>query len=401
MKKRLLATLLCIVLVLLIAPPRLTAAEEMMNFIAIDEQMPIELINCVAVSGGTIYVPGSLFANYGLGVSYSYFSSAASAYLYTGDKQLFFELNTGRTYDGNDNSYAGAAFAQNGTVYVPLYLIQGFFGGFDYSYLTGSEYGNILRITTGAAILSDAEFLRAAGNMMRIYYDTYNRTSVAETYWPEPTQAPAPATTPAPAPTNTPAAAVPADLPEETRTPEGTAAPVHAGERITLGFVGLPTDRVLTELARSGIRTCFFLTPEDVRSDPDMVRRLVGEGHSAGVRCAGPDLRASLEETGTLLFEAARVRAVLIAAPEADSDTCRALAQSEGLVFCGVIRGAGEEEEEAPAVFDAAALAESAGGQPLLPDCAALGAQNIVALIRYLDAQRYDVAGPRETERRS
>ena len=397
MKKRLLATLLCIVLVLLIAPPRPTAAEGVMNFIAIDEQLPMEFINCVAVNGGTIYVPGYLFANYGLGVSYSYFSSAASAYFYTGDKQLFFELNTGRTYDGNDNSYSGAAFAQNGIVYVPLYLIQGFFGGFDYSYLTGSEYGDILRITTGAAILSDTEFLRAARNIMHIYYDTYNRPSVTEDYWPEETPAPAPAMTPAPSP----AVAVPAEPPEETTAPAGTAAPAHAGERLTLGLAGLPTDRVLTELARSGIRTCFFLTAEDVRSDPDMVRRLVGEGHSAGVRCAGPDLRASLEETGTLLFEAARVRAVLIAAPEEEAEACRALAQSEGLVFCGVIRGAGEEEEETPAVFDAAALAESAGGQPLLPDCAALGAQNIVTFLRYLGAQQYDVAGPRETERQS
>ena len=394
MKKRLLATLLCIVLVLLTAPPRPAAAEGTMNFIAIDELMPMELTNCVAVSGGTIYVPGFLFANYSLGISYSYFSSAASAYFYAGDKQLFFELDTGRTYDGDDNSYAGTAFAQNGTVYVPLYLIQGFFGGFDYSYLTGGEYGNILRITTAAAILSDMEFLRAARSTMRIYYDIYNRTSAAENYWPEETPTPAPAVTPAPGP------AAPTQTEQPEATPAGTAAPAHAGERLTLGLAGMPTDRVLTELARSGIRTCFFLTAEDVRSDPDMVRRLVGEGHSAGVRCAGPDLRASLEETGKLLFEAARVRTVLIAAPEEEAEACRALAQSEGLVFCGVIRGAGEGEEETPAVFDAAALAESAGGQPLLPDCSALGTQNIVTLIRYLDAQQYDVAGPRETERR-
>ena len=400
MKKKLLAALLCIVLVLLALPPRPTAAQGTMNFVAIDEQLPMELINCIAVNGGTIYVPGYLFPNYGLGVSYSYFSSAATAYFYAGDKQLFFELNTGRTYDGSDNSYAGTAFSQNGTIYVPLYLIQGFFGGFDYSYLTGSEYGNILRITTAAAILSDMEFLRAARSTMRIYYDIYyNRGSITEPFGPEPSQPP-PTATPAPSPTNSPTVIVPAELPETTPAPAGTAAPAHTGERLILGFAGLPADRVLTELARSGIRTCFFLTAEDVRSDPDLVRRLVGEGHSAGVRCVGPDPRASLEETGKLLFEAARVRTVLIAASEEESEACRALAQSEDLVFCGVIRGAAEEEEEPSAAFDAAALAESAGGQPLLPDCSTLGTQNIVTLIRYLDTQQYDVAGPRETERR-
>ena len=408
MRKKSLLVLLCALLLTLAVPVRTVRADAKLNFISINDQLPAELINCVAIQGGVIYVPYNLFSNYHMGISYSYFTSASTAYLYTVDKQLFFELNGGDTYDGLDNHYAGSALWHGGTVYVPLNLIQKFFGGFEFSYYSANEYGNILRINTGAASLSDEEFQRAARDAMRTYYLASLMPDPLITPAPDASSSPsASAPVPSPAVTLQPRPeATPAPTPEPPARPGETPPPLHAGERLVLGFAGLPADRLLNLLAQTGIHSCFFLTAEDIRANPDLVRRIAGEGHALGVLCADTEAEAetdapdALRGAAALLFEAAHVRTLLAAAAPGRAADCREAAEAEGMVYCGSLFVPAPDSGQADSP---AALLEAAktalGASPLLLDCGADNTLFLVQFLRYVSAQRYAVVRPLETDR--
>ena len=366
--KRLTSALLCgaLLLAFLLSAGGSAAEEEKLTFVSINDTLPPELVNCAAYYNGASYVPYYVFTNYGFGLSYSYFVSAATAYLSTPDKQLFFELNSGDAYDGDDNHYSASAIFLNGTVYVPVGLVCRFFGGMNYSNITGNEYGSILRITTDSAVLSDADFLRAARTLMRTYY---------QNYWAENN----------------------GDAPEEPEAPV-----MHEGDRVLLGFVGLPDAETLNSLESRECSASFFLTAEEIRAFPDLMRRLSGEGYSLGVWC--PEGTAGdWEEASRLLFETARVRSILICAPPERMEACLALAGKNGLACWEPDYRLLASEDAAPAP-DTVALALEAeeGDVSLLLDDGG-DVTELELLLESLLERRYDIVGPREidTVRRS
>lgn len=370
MKKKATALLLCIAMIVLFVPGGIIAAADDLIFISVNDTLPPELINCVTYYGGVMYVPYYVFSNYGLGISYSYFTSASTAYLYTSENQLFFEMNSGVTYDGDDYRYSVSAIFRNGTVYVPLNFTCRFFEGIGSTVLTGSEHGTVLRLTTGAAVLTDAEFLSAAKTVMRTYSQDYKNEHPDVT------------------PTDTPAA-----TPEPTKEPE-----THEGDRIVLSFIRTPTAHLLDLLSQNRLRVCFFLTAEDVRSDPDMVRRAAGEGHTLGVYCR-EDLAEEFSEASALLFEAARVRTILVASPADYAEECGALAEAGSLVFCGSDLTASQSEENAYSAYAVSTwLEERPGGAWLRLGCDEAGEGALPGLLNYLRREKYGIDYPREAE---
>ena len=365
MKKRLFCIALAAALAFLLLPGAPAAADEKLSFISVNDTLPPELINGAVSYGGLTYVPYYTFSNYGLGVSYTYYSFGSTAYLYTRDRQLFFELTTGKTYDGDGTEYSGAAILRSGVVYLPLGLMCRFFDHITYSYIAGNEYGSILRITTDDVVLGDAEFLQAARTLMRAYYVDYN---------------------------SRPAEADPTGMPEP--VPPAPVEETHAGERLTLSFSGTPTAEALDALDRYGVKTCFFLREEDILADPDALRRALGAGHSLGIRCgASPE---EFSAAAALLFEAAKETTILIAPEGDDAEAFEALVAAEGLVAC-------ESGHEGPADLRAvtewleaagAARARNAGASLRLT----AGEGNLVQVLNYLTAQKYDIAPPRETD---
>ena len=227
--------------------------------------------------------------------------------------------------------------------------------------MTGSEYGDIVRIVSDA-VLSDEELQRAATNLMRNYYQKYNAA--------QPTETPAPV---------------------ESEAPE-----THEGEALMLSFAGLPDPALLNRLRTDGLRSCFFLTAEEVRRDPDLLRRAVGEGHRLGVRCEG-DPAETVPETRALIFEATRTPTVLLAAPEAWAAEAEAYAADAGLVWCpadllldgGLPGGAWDVMAW---LNDAELLSPS-----LRLDCAAAETAELGRVLSYISEQKYAVSCPRET----
>lgn len=365
MRKRALLLLLCAALCVALLPPGPARAADRLSFISIDDLLPPELVNCVYNNNGMTYVPYYVFTNYGLGISYTYFTSAATAYVYTKDRQLFFELNSGETYDENDVHYSAPGVLMGGVVYLPLSTIYRVFGGFTYTNLAGNEYGSVLRIKTGAAVLSDTDFLRAARSAMRARYIAYNSEEAGQ----------------------------PATLPGATEQPDDT----HAGEQVELSFTGLPTDRVLTLLGQYRLRACFFLTAEDLRSGTDPVRRAVGEGHAVGIYCSGDDLYAEYRETAALLYEVSRTNTILVASPRGTAEACRVMAEEEGLCFRPADFG-DEADGFTVTAYTVTAWLEKAGPHASLRINCAAGQGSLAAILQYLNQQKYDVVCPRETD---
>ena len=285
MKKKILIAALCVLFLASLLPPA-ASADNPLSFIAINDTMPPDLINAAVYYGGTVYVPYWLFTNYSFGIGYSYFSSSSTAYLYNTKNQIFFELPSGKTYSTDDVQYSAPAILWGGTVYLPLGFLCSAFGGFTYRNIGGNEYGSILRITTGNETLGDEEFFRAAASAMKRYYQTYN-VSVDT-----------------PEPSHTPAA------PEPTPNPQP-----REGDAVRLGLEGIPTPEVLDLLKQNGVMPSFFLNAEEIRNDPDMVRRLACAGYTVGVSCPG-GTEEELREASSLLWETARLRTILCTMPE-------------------------------------------------------------------------------------
>ena len=301
MKKRWVAFALC--LCLLAGALTLSQAEAAggVCFISVDDDL-LELTYQPYFYGGVTYLPYWIFTNYGFDIYYTYFSSASTAVLYNSDIHIFFDLVNGTTYDSNDNFFDARAVMYGGTVYLPAVFMCNCFGGLSCTYISGGDYGDVVRVKGSSAILDDDSFIRASSSLMRSRYMAY--------FYPPTPPPPTPTPTPTPSPSPTP----------------------RTGVTCVLSFVGLPGSSVLTSLRYYRADACFFLTPEDIESDPALVRRLSGEGYGIGVLC-GNDTPADYEKASALLYVCARVRTVLVTALGDDAAACAEAAADSGLVY--------------------------------------------------------------------
>ncbi len=363
MAKRIMLLLLCAALLFLLLPAA-SLADGPLSLIAVDDRLPEELINTPAYYNGTVYVPAWLFTSYGLGLSYRYDAGNSLVSFTAGERQLFFSLSAGRTYDGDNYYYTAPATVIGATVYVPLSFMCAFFGSFSYTNVGGNEYGTILRIHTGREVLTDEEFLRLAAPAMRRYYEAYNQGGS------EPVPSPTPS--------------------------GGTAAALsHEGEIVRLGLIGLPGSGVTELLGRLEMNACVFLTADEIRSDPDTVRGLACKGFGLGVVCA-EGTEAEFSEAAALLWEAARVPAVMALLPDGAAAPAGAAA---------VIRDMEEEtpagDRMAQAYAVTAALGAGSGDTSLLFPCDGENETALSVLAYYLRDQGFAVVAMRETDRQT
>ena len=100
--RRLVSLFLICCLALCMLPLGSAAAASNVCFIATNDSLE-QLTYQPYFSGSTIYVPYTVFANFNIYNTYHQGSSTAS--LYSSSKQLYFDMNTGETYDGEGNYY--------------------------------------------------------------------------------------------------------------------------------------------------------------------------------------------------------------------------------------------------------------------------------------------------------
>lgn len=297
MKKKIISLVLTAVILAVPFAVSVSADNSGLCFIAVNDTL-LDLGSTGVYSGGILYVPCKVFSSFG--IYYSYFEANATAMLYNSSKQIFFELNSGNSYDSNGTTYSVSAIFKNSQVYVPVAWVCGYFGIY-YSYISGIGYGDIVRIKNGGEVLTDMQFLDAATSLMRSRYNEYFGTVSPVT--PAPSQ----------------------PQPSETIHDSRTS--------VSLCFIGLPSDDMLDSLDSYGLKACFFVTAEDVSASPDTIRRICGSGYGIGIYCKNAPEK-ELSAASDALFDAAYVRPTMITSPPSISKTCSEYAKANGFAYC-------------------------------------------------------------------
>lgn len=287
--KKFLSLLLAILICLL--PAVSAEADSSVCFVAVNDSL-LTLSSRAISQGGQYYVPASVFAQ--LHVYSTYHSSINTTELTGSSKQLFFNLDTGETYDSTGSYYSTSAVMMGSTVYVPVDFVCRQFG-LSWSYIPGSGYGDVCRLTDGSAYLTDDLFLRAARPLMESRYNEFMNSGLS-----------------------------PGDSGDDIGDTDSV---------IFLSFQGVPGEATFTALSTYGVKATFFLTADEILENPDIVRRIVGEGHNIGALCTS-DPDGDYAYFCEALWREAHMTSVLISASQSDYEgVCRAYADSAVLVY--------------------------------------------------------------------
>ena len=283
---------LLLILFIALLPSAALAADSSVCFIATNNNL-LPLTSQAISQGGQYYVPADIFAQFR--IYSSYHSSSETAELSSGSKQFFFNMSTGETYDSENSYYSTSAVMRGSTVYVPVDFVCRQFG-LSWSYIRGSGYGDVCRITDSSEVLTDELFMRAARPLIQGRYEEYINSGLY---------------------------------------PGGENDDVSGADSVIfLSFQGLPSDNALSLLEAYGIKATFFLSAGDIESSPGTVRRIVGEGHNVGALCSANPER-EFEEFSDALGLAAHTTTIMIAASARDyNPVCETYADENGLLFC-------------------------------------------------------------------
>ena len=284
---------------LLAAPAR----AETICFVALNDNIPPISGDTIPIwSGGVLYVPYTIFDrtlvnNVDLGVYVS--RSSTSVTLWNMRQILVFDLVTGACWDdisGEVFDYA-RAIVRNGRPYVPLQMVCDFFG-LSCSYINLPQ-GDMVRIKSSDVGLNDAEFVDAAGDLINRRLREYSQSLT-----PDPTPA---------VPSDPPQTNLGDDPEKETSTGSVSTYLAFACES------GAGIGEILDTLDGRDVYALFLLTPQVIAEEGDLVRRILGTGHSLGILAQGTGLeqtRALLEEGNQLLEALVRTRTTVACVPE-------------------------------------------------------------------------------------
>ena len=287
--RRLLTVILALVLCLGLFPP-LPAAAADLYFTAINERIENLTSDTMPFwSGGVLYVPYTLFdknqnsTQTDLGITVSYNSQTKSSVtLYTLRKMLTFDLISGTCQDElNGDFYSYRAVMRNGKPYLPLEIVCRFFGlSWSYTALLDIPQGYLVRIRTSASTQDDSSFIISAGYLLERRLQAYTQSL-------------------SPGETTSSGISTPSGNLEQEEVPTPTSVPTYLAVRCESGQSLLSILNTLDTAGRYGV---FFLTPELLQAQGDLVRRMLGTGHRVGILVLGD----SQEETARLLEEGQR-----------------------------------------------------------------------------------------------
>ena len=296
--------------------------------------------------GGSLYVPYSVFdkdlnttqIDLGLNVSYNSRTRSTVTIYNLRQQMLTFDLNSGTCLNElTGETYDARAIMRNGKPYLPVATVCAFFGlSWSYTALSSIPDGYLVRITNGDVVLDDATFIDAAGNTLDARLQQYTQSLSSAATTPTPSQ--------------------PADpQPEEPISPNDI--PTYLA---VLGREGDGLRETLDALDSAGRYALFFLTPQVLEEEGDLVRRMLGSGHLVGVLAQGEgtDQTRALLERGTAALEAqAHTRTTLAYVPEGQ----QAALEGEGWVCWDETLLLSPDASVSPSTFASRALSRLEG----------------------------------------
>lgn len=290
MKKRVWAFLLAVAMAMSFVPR--TRAVGTVWFVAVNDTIPMTMTadSEPKRDGNSLYLPYSVFEARPGGVAASYNQDSQTFVLFTRNKRLVYDLalDTRTTEDGTQT--AAQLYYRNGLLFVPSSSAEYF--GLKVSLLTSKNGYSVLRFTDGTQSYSDDVFLEKAESL--ISYQAEH--SFGGPIGTEPTK-----------PTQT-------DPLEET----------NAGQaQLHLCFLGEAVSYETLELLESKqLRGSFFVTVDQIKEDPALVRNLYVLGHTVGLTVPDGETEAqgSLEKANEELDKAIFRKIFLAMLPKEQAD---------------------------------------------------------------------------------
>ena len=302
----------------LLLPIPVSAAD--LYFTALNES--VELLTSSTMpfwSGRILYVPYTVFdqtlnstqTDLGLNVSYNSRTKSSVTVYNLQQQMLTFDLNSGTCRNElTGESYPYRAVMRNGKPYLPLEMVCNFFGlRWSYNTLPDIPQGYLVRITNADATVDDATFIDWAGYLLERRLQAYTQSLN-------------------PGESTTPSTTVPGDNLQDEEEVTPTNIPTYLAVRCE-NDDGLLS--ILNTLDTAGRYAVFFLSPELLESQSDLVRRMLGSGHSVGILALGEDeteTRQLLAVGNRLLEQLALTRTTLAYVPEEN----RSAMEQEGWV---------------------------------------------------------------------
>lgn len=290
MKRRILALLCTICLCLTLFLPTRAVGEVCFTSVN-DTVLPLTADSMPLWSGGVLYVPHTVFdasvTGISLGTNSAYNKNTGMVSIFNMHQMLTFDIENATCFDQHTGqTFSGRAIVRNGKAYVPVARVCTFLGLSAPSYQL-TEYGYLVRIKNSDAALDDETFIDAASNILSNRLRDYNQSLK-----PKP-QAPA-VTPPAPTPSQ------PAVTPQ---APDPITIPTYLSFRCDTLQAGAGIADILEQNGSVGL---FFFPAHKISSQGELVRRLLGCGHSVGILAEGdtPEQTFALLQDGSLALDA-------------------------------------------------------------------------------------------------
>lgn len=369
MKQKFWAVVLLLCIMAAFVLPTVKAADPTYFSVANNVILPLTAETMPIYSGGRYYVPYTFFSSGELGV-----------FAQTGDKKVLLYANVSKrlTLDALSATiidqdgyqyYQYAPMIHNGIVYVPVEMVCNFFG-LTWSVInTTTTPASIVRITSKSPIINESTFVSLFKDQLNNAYNVYTGVTVS---------------TP---PTPTPSAS--------SSSPPTT----NANETVYLSLYDLSggrLDDILDALGDTYYRTCIFVTGEEIAENAPLLRRAAAAGHSFGIWLREGTYN-EYRETSELLFEATKMKTVLVAADGDNESAAEEMSEARHLIFWQFTRSYDKSQK-----FSASTVTGrlSASGGPLHSlnfDCSDKAAAVIPAVCDYLSEYKYSVRRINET----
>ena len=247
----------CLILIFLVGsisaqavnPLIFTAINDVIQLAPTPNNVPIR-------SGSTVYVLPETFTRL-LGIKSIYNSSLDKLILYKNDRNIAFDLKNGTAMDESGNAVTPAV-RRNGKVYVPAKAVCSRFS-LNYSYISASSLGGVVRINDGEPAYDDAFFLEKNAETMRNLYMSYHRNYVNE------------------------------GSGEATQTPDKTDTPVQTKKSVTLAVKctdGSEADSIISGLTVKNVSAAFYID-ERTALDGETIRKIFVSGCDIGILWEG------------------------------------------------------------------------------------------------------------------
>ena len=315
MKKKIIVIIVALCIIAAYTPEYSRAAISP-HFIAInDTLLPFNDDTMPYVGEGSILVPYNILSMVDIWAIIS--AGFDQVQLHKGSKRVYFTIDENIIMDQDGNTLNWPSPQRiRGRYYVPLHQICAYF---DLAYEL-IEVGRdvipntqiwLIRIITNAS-LSRSEFIAMYRNDMVSAYNEYYRLSPSQPPGFEP------------------------PVEEEEPPPDYSGVTIHLSfYDISAGGAESILD-ILESDAASGYPSCFFINSGDIIKNPGFIRMLYGAGYMIGIWLD----KGTYEEylaTSALLYEAAKIKTVLVSAGDAEETAIRT-ANAHGLIYWGDLR---------------------------------------------------------------